>query len=317
MRGNLTSSLALTALLVAATTTFADQTPYTKIVVFGDSLSDTHRYFEATGEPTAPYHAGRYCNGPLWIEQFASRLGMQILPENNYAFAGATTGRDNENDNDFTEPQDFPGLLDQIDEFIAATGTEGADPEALYVIWAGALDFVVMAENGGTPEATISNGVLNLSTAVATLSQLGARHIMVLNMPDIGLTPLATAMGNAAGLSYLVSIYNQNLQYGLSQLALAGMPTIQVPSDQVLQAMALNPATYGFTDVTTPYLLAEGDPDEYLFLDFLHPTTAAHKVLAERAINALLQRYSPANTPVTGQGRWHSLHGLVTAPGLQ
>jgi hypothetical protein len=45
------------------------------IIVFGDSLSDTGNAFEATGRrepPSPPYFAGRFSNGPVWVEDFAA-----------------------------------------------------------------------------------------------------------------------------------------------------------------------------------------------------------------------------------------------------
>jgi thermolabile hemolysin len=312
-RSSLLIMVAALGLLLTPGLLRAEKAPYSKIVAFGDSLSDTHRYFAATSQPPAPYYLGRHSNGALWIEQLAGLLGMELQPADNYAFAGATTGRDNENDNDFPEPQNFPGLLDQIDQFLVASAGTGVDPEALYVIWAGANDFVLMVETGGSPGPTIANGVANLAQAVATLSQAGARHIMVINVPDIGLKPLAGASGNAAGLSYLVSLYNQNLDLVLNQLALAGIPTIRLRSDLVLQDMVANPAVYGFTNVTTPYLFVGGDANQFLFWDPLHTTVAGHKVLAEAARVALLDYYQPASSNAHGKGVSHSLNGLVNA----
>ena len=288
-------------------------TPYSRLYVFGDSLSDTGRFYADTGVPPAPYSLGRHCNGPLWIEQLASRLGMELRQENNYAYAGAGSGRDNENDNHFPQPQNFPGLLDQVDEFLSDTAITGVDPEALYVVWAGANDFVIMAETGGNPAQTIANGVANCARAVQTLAVAGARHILVVNVPDLGLTPLALATGNSAGFSLLVSIYNHNLELALDQMALAGCPTIRLKSDLVLQAMVAHAPDYGFTNVTQPFLLVGGNPDQFLFFDALHPTTGAHTVLAESAVASLLDYYSPRESRVENSGVVNALKGLVHA----
>ena len=297
--------------LILATNVVFAGTPFSRLYVFGDSLSDTGRFYADTGVPPAPYYSGRHCNGPLWIEQFATRLGMELHQENSYAYAGAGSGRDNENDNDFAQPQNFPGLLDQVDEFLADTVMTGVDADALYVVWAGANDFVIMAETGGNPAPTIANGVSNCGRAVQTLAQAGAKHLLVVNVPDIGLTPLAIMTGNSAGFSYLVSIYNQNLDLALDQLKLVGVLTIRLKSDLVLQAIATHGDDYGFTNVTEPLLLVGGNADQFLFFDALHPTTGAHTVLAESAVASLLDFYSPRKSGMENAGVVNALNGLV------
>ena len=51
-----------------------------------------------------------------------------------------------------------------------------------------------------------------------------------------------------------------------------------------------HPAAFGFTNVINGCLSGSricGKPDEFLFWDGIHPTTAAHRVLGERAFYAL------------------------------
>src|SRR5262252_2495961 len=124
----------------------AASTAFSRIVVFGDSLPDTGNFYRLTGNqvPPSPYFDGRFSNGQLWIEYLAEDLGMQLLPEDNYAVAGATTGHDNSN-NGLLGLQ-YPGLQDQIAEFMSS---QGADPAALYVVWIGANDFFVLLQSGG------------------------------------------------------------------------------------------------------------------------------------------------------------------------
>ena len=85
----LAASLILTAVSAAA-----DQ-PFSKIVTFGDSLSDTGNAFLYAGGayPANP----RISNGALWVEHLAENLGMELQPEDQYAVAGARTDQDNFN----------------------------------------------------------------------------------------------------------------------------------------------------------------------------------------------------------------------------
>jgi phospholipase/lecithinase/hemolysin len=51
-----------------------------------------------------------------------------------------------------------------------------------------------------------------------------------------------------------------------------------------------NPAAFGFTNVIGACLSglsACGNPDQFLFWDGIHPTTAAHRILGERAFSVL------------------------------
>jgi hypothetical protein len=87
------------ALATGAEIVFAG--PYSALLVFGDSYSDTGNLYELneqTQPPSPPYFEGRWSNGPLWVEQMASLLNVPLpLPSRiggtNFAYAGARTGQ--------------------------------------------------------------------------------------------------------------------------------------------------------------------------------------------------------------------------------
>jgi hypothetical protein len=103
---------------------------YPRIVVLGDSLSDIGNLHSLTGGalPTPPHAAGRFCNGPLWIEYLAEHLGIELLPDDNYAVGGATTGSYNVNNGE-VDHQKYPGLQQQIEAFLTAGGPDAVDPK--------------------------------------------------------------------------------------------------------------------------------------------------------------------------------------------
>ena len=82
-----------------------------------------------------------------------------------------------------------------------------------------------------------------------------------------------------------------------------------------MEEMANKPAAYGFSNVTTPYLLAPPgtSPDQFLFWDPVHPTTGAHEVLADEALEQIIRTFSPSHGRGTPDGRANALHGLVNA----
>ena len=282
--------------------------PFSRLFVFGDSLSDTGNLFRLTGgTPPAPYFQGRFSNGRLWVEQLADALGMEITPGDNYAVGGATTGFINSNG-------DYPGLLEQIASFTAARGA-AENQDALFTVWAGATDFVVALQTGQGPAELIANGVGNTAHAIQQLSQSGARHILVVNLPDLGLTPLALGANMGAALTQLSGAYNQALKSALDSLASAGIPTIRVDAFATLREMVAHPAQFGFTNVTQPLMVAGGNPAEFLFWDVRHPTTAGHAVLAEAAADSLIAYFSPRQGKGTPAARINCLNGLVNAWG--
>lgn len=252
--------------------------PFTGITVIGDSLSDTGRTFAAIGIPPPPYYLGRVSNGPVWIEQLAPKLRLAYDPLDNFSWAGANTGRTNV----FTG---LPGMLDELDEFLS-TLRHRADKKALYVVWGGANDFVRILVGGEDPAVVIPAAVANLLRIVSTLHAAGAEDIVVVDLPNIGLTPRARAGGPvvAAGATVLSATFNALLNQGLDRL---GFPVIRVSSFQLLNAFVANPGAYGFTNVTGQGILDLAHASTYLFWDDLHPTTLAHSYVAQAVFDAL------------------------------
>lgn len=67
----------------------APASPFSRLIVFGDSMSDNGNVAAATGfYPPAPY-ANRFSNGPVAVEYMASALGLPLI---DFAYGGATTG---------------------------------------------------------------------------------------------------------------------------------------------------------------------------------------------------------------------------------
>lgn len=291
-------SLTLTASTVAQQRgdTPGNGAPFTGIVAFGDSLSDTGNLFALTGGfPPPPYFEGRVSNGPIWIEYLANAMGLDSKSVVNYAFAGSTTGRDNENDGlDFNDMvfEDLPGVQDQLDFFEADLNGKKADKRALYIVWAGANDFFVY----GPSLPTVTNGVGNTVIAVQRLYQAGARRIMVVNLPDLGLTPFGRLVDPfGLLLSPLSTLYNASLDSALDELEAGGIETIRIDSAAVLKDIINNPDDFGFSNVVDPFLpigfLNGDDPSEFLFWDFVHPTTHGHFFIASEAMRVLQQKF--------------------------
>ena len=258
---------------------------FSELYVFGDSLSDTGRFFAATGYPPAPYYQGRFSNGPVWVEYLAPQLGMKYNPATNFAWAGSTTGLTNNNG-------PFPGLLAQFNAYVATLGHRPrVDPHALYVVFGGGNDFFTLSD-GVDPAAMIDQATRNIVTIVSRLQQLGAKNILVIDLPDIGLTPYGAP--NAGVATYLSAQFNDLLD---ARLEAAGCrDLIRVSLFDLLNALVADPAAYGFTNVTIPGILNPATASSYLFWDDVHPTTLTHSILAD-VIAAAIEENEPEHGP--------------------
>ncbi|CAA9583376.1 Phospholipase/lecithinase/hemolysin [uncultured Synechococcales cyanobacterium] len=268
---------------------------FDQIYTFGDSASDNGNTFKATAgllPPSPPYYEGRYSNGPVWVEDLASKLDV---PLTDLAFAGATTGQSNVLNQQFS--LNLPGVQQQIDSFTAAHPS--ANSKALYIVWAGFNDYL----GGGATSNTET--VENLSTAVKSLNEAGAKNIMVPNLPDLGKYPVTTNTPNAPLLSTLSKKHNSDLAQALANLSQAPGSDINIISfdvNSLFSAAIDQPENFGFTNVTdacfnTTTLNVCSNPDQYLSWDGLHVTARAQEVLAESAFSALSSNSPSKSVP--------------------
>jgi phospholipase/lecithinase/hemolysin len=312
--------IALALLLAGQGVVFAASTPFSRIIVFGDSTSDTGNFYRMSLElwgpewaypPSPPYWEGHFCDGPMWVEHLAQDLGMAGLLDD-YAVAGAATGHEN------SSVPVFGGVQDQIALYLSSH--EG-DPNALYVFWAGHNDVFIALTTGESPAAMIGQGVGNTFQALQILWGAGARHILVLNVADLGSTPIILQWGPAVSepVSSLCAAYNQALEEALQGLAAAGIPTIRLDAFAGLRAIVNSPSEFGFTNVTDPYLpvglQAGADPTQFYFWDDAHSTTHAHRLLADTARNCLIDYYSPRRGKGVPPALVNGLNGLVQSGG--
>lgn len=317
------AAAALGFTLIAAPAAWAGPA-FSKVVVFGDSLSDTGNLYTLTGGgfPIAPvYYEGRQSNGPVWVEYVADRLGLANAIEN-YAVVGALTRPAPLVPTGNVWSSTFPGLdgtdvHSQVLQYLADAGGV-ADPAAVYVLQGGANDF----NNVANPAVIVGN----LVGTLATLEAAGAQHVMLVNLPDIGRTPrviLAEAMGilppgTAAYLSSVCAQLNQALAANAAAVTPASVTLTMIDLYGFMNIITDDPADFGFDQPVLPYLYVNdgSDPATWVFWDDLHPTTRAHQLWAEDALNQVLVRYSPrVGDGGQGHGAINALRGLVTANG--
>jgi outer membrane lipase/esterase len=264
--------------------------PITQLVVFGDSLSDNGNVFKATGgavPPPSHYDGGRFTNGPTWVQQFATSIGVpapkpSLSGGTDYAYGYAQTGTG------LTTVSSVPGLSvpnlsTQVGSFLASQAPKAGQ---LFAVWAGANDFF----NGQTNPAI---SAANIASALQTLANAGATNFLVLNLPQLGNTPFGSTLPPAQkqALNQLIAAFNGDLSSDLGKLQASdpGITIHTVDAAALLQRIQANPSAYGFTNVTDSALLTghANDASGYLFWDSVHPTTAGDKLIARAAVNAV------------------------------
>lgn len=253
--------------------------PFSTVVAYGDSLSDNGNLFSAIGQPGPPYFQGRASNGPVAVELLAARFGIPLL---DFAFSGATTGIGNNlDDGSATTVGLFmlPGMMPLYANSIPAITPLASS--ALFVVWGGPDDFLAPSPLDLTGIAVADRAVDNLVTIVTGLKGLGAQHIVVPGMPDLGLTPFKLLEGPAssAAASALSAYFNMRLKASLP----AGV--VFFDTSALMRTVIDNPGAYGFNNVTDACLDTAApslcsNPGRYLFWDDIHPSGRGHEILA-------------------------------------
>ena len=311
-------AVCLLAVVIAAPVETAAQTTFSRIVVFGDSLSDPGNDFAlintqntppyddidpVTIIPHAPYAKGghHYSNGATWVEQFAKLRGLAqyVNPAwqrsgtkaANYAVGGGRAYDDNINVN----------LPDQVNEFLDDVGGQ-APSDALYVLEFGGndtRDILASLQVGGDPSVIISQAATSIANNIYILWLNGARKFLVWNIPDLSKTPAIRTMGTGVQQAVygLLDVYfNPAINTALNSVSL--LPGIEIKRFDafgIVNEIVVNPGDYGLEVVNAACVTPKvppfncNEPDEYLFWDGIHPTKAVHGILAQEVAELLAQ----------------------------
>lgn len=231
---------------------------YSAIYAFGDSLSDTGNDFTATAGqlPSSPYFAGHFSNGSIWVQDLATQLGLQppgpsLLGGTDFAYGGAETGTTALH---AATPLDLPSQLMQFEAQVPHP-----DPNALYTVWIGSNDVLDAASAGvsnpGAAQQAVDQAVANEDNFLSQLVGLGAKHLLVLDVPDLSLTPYELDAGESQATlaGGLADRYDAELFQDVTALQQSSGATIDLMDTfGLLDSAIVKPFTYGFTDVRDP-----------------------------------------------------------------
>ncbi len=316
-------TLCLVTLLGTVGTCAVAQTNFTKIVVFGDSLSDTGniahltqsmygiRYPSDIQTLGINYTDGRFTDGidtqpaaskayaGVWVEQLATLFGPTVTVKNSldggtdYAYGDATTGAGTTTESRTYLGQTLSLTLEnmgqQVNDYLATNPTPNAT--TLCVLWGGSNDILNAAGAGTDPVVAAQVAVGNELALVQQLIAAGATNFLIPNVPPLG----AVAAGSGAPAATVTALNNasyalaQGITAGLTALKQASMSTTlsfyQPDVFSLFSAIAMSPTAYAFGNLATPAQGVAGSPDTYLIWDGLHPTTTGHHFVAATAAN--------------------------------
>ncbi|TPX69454.1 hypothetical protein SpCBS45565_g02444 [Spizellomyces sp. 'palustris'] len=312
-----------------------DSQPVKTVVVFGDSFSDTGNIERIYGFPAAPYYQGRFSNGLVWVEYIAQALNNATMV--NQAYGGAVANRQNLPLGASTRNSTYPPDVNEQLAWYLGNTTALPDPTTtLYPIFVGANDYLHTLAAGGLPvTSTIAGSVVTFIKSLHT-SNLKASRMVVMTLPDFAKIPSFTRLtksSNSTGLSAdtlaqlatsFSTQHNAALEKGIKELV-ASTPGLRIDLVDLFglfNKAISNPPSFNLTNVTAPCLSFSpgttptaadtagnkdpslvttcSTPDSYLFWDNTHPTTIAHKFVADEALRVFNQPTSNTVTPNNG-----------------
>ncbi|ELR98052.1 SGNH/GDSL hydrolase family protein [Gloeocapsa sp. PCC 73106] len=311
-----------------------------QVYFFGDSLTDTGNVFNFTGGfPDSfggvfPYEDGRFSNGNVWTDYFTEEFNLTVDPfiagpglnldldDNNDGTNFAIGGVDSGDGSGNVGPVPI-GLEQQIDSFEVLVNDLSSQGEVfnndLYFLWIGANDYLRFIENADDPSTLnvieveanfpqnpinlVTNVVVNnISQALQDLVDIGARDIVVFNLPDLDYTPLATGLDedDQEELRDITEDHNNRLEDQLESLREENpnINLIDIDINQLFDEFIEDPTNFDFTNVTDNFSgvdlytgaaipPATGNISNFLWIDSVHPSTKAHELVAELVIDSV------------------------------
>ncbi|AET93701.1 lipolytic protein (plasmid) [Burkholderia sp. YI23] len=282
-----------------------------QVVSFGDSLSDVGTYAPIAGA----VGGGRFTTNPgqVWTQDvaqyygdtltaaFTIDLGHELKARGGLGYAqGGSTVATPANQNQFLT--DVIGDIEmpvnqQIASYLSAHGS--FNPGQLVLVWGGAND-VLRAGSPPAANTTVQTAATTLAQLVGQIVQGGATHVVVINVPNIGLSPDGIKSSDGgANFTQLSQLFNATLNAALQANGLQGK-VIQIDAYTWTTQTITNYQANGFTVSNTaqacdpsktphdtsllcsPATYASSNADQtYMFADDLHPTTRMHALFAQ------------------------------------
>jgi outer membrane lipase/esterase len=196
----------------------------------------------------------------------------------------------------------------QIDTYLS-DHPAGFRNNQLVVLWGGANDLVKTRTAADTQQV-----VDNLEAELVALNANGAGDVLVPNQIDQADAPIFNRTpGPAAQMVELNRLFNTQLREMLD--GLEGDPNLNIrirrfDAFSLFKDVIDNPGEFGLSNVTDasldltrftppfapPYPVVT-NPENYLFWDYIHPTTLGHRLIGDAAFDALAEISTQVSEP--------------------
>lgn len=224
-------------------------------------------------------------------------------------------------------------LADQVSRHLTKGSGAFASDELVLVLAGGNDVFINLAiinatvGAGGNANTAVGTAVTAMATAGTELANLvktqmlakGAKHVVVVNLPDVSLTPdsidagataqsitkslttsfntaLSNGLKDAGSAVVFVDAFAQSVdqaahpaQYGLANVTQRACDVTKLVVDLVINGApnAATSATLGSSLVCNSKTLIAGDTSAHLYADGVHPTPYGYKLLAQLVTDRL------------------------------
>jgi outer membrane lipase/esterase len=303
---------ALLALAGCGSGTIESQFTPTRMVVFGDALSDM-------GNTGTRYSVNDNAT-EMWVKLLALDYNVGLAKS-------ASGGTDYATGNarvvlkpDAAGSNATPTIKEQIDTFLAANGNAFATGD-IVVIQGGMSDVIVQMQafRAGTITsdqllANVRQAGRDFATQAKRLTAAGAAHVVVIGVPDFKATPWAVTIGQQSLLSTVSTAFNDAM---LADLTNEGEKMLYIDIALLFNLMASNPAAYGMTNsadvacnsvdpgpgigigtnqvnsaLCTPSTIVTGvNYSSYMWADPVYPTPSAHSRIADYVFQRVRNRW--------------------------
>jgi phospholipase/lecithinase/hemolysin len=272
--------------------------PFSRLVAFSGSLSDTGNHSSVNGDMPPPFFMNRTSNGPVAIDILAGKFGLSSAPSlhligqqggTNYAALHANAAGN--------LPIDLPA---QLRAFFSAFNNV-ADSKALYFMFIGANDIVAASIEMDEQKSRVFlvNGINEVEKSIRQLHAAGARVFYAPNNVNLGRTPVTRDFGLSTRATQKTQEFNLRWELLMRRLERELDVTI-FRFDFYRYIEEIFPITekLGFTNVTQSCLALQSqglcDLDRFGFLTELLPTKRIHDLLGNALSIALIEQL---NTP--------------------
>lgn len=274
-------------------------TAINKMVVFGDSLSDTGNMFNGSQwifPNSNSWFLGHFTNGFVWTEYIAQN---KDIPLYNWAVGGAA------GTNQYVA---LTGVYDQVTSYLTYMKmAKNYRPEnTLFTLEFGLNDF--MNYDREVPEVKA-----DFSAALIRLTDAGAKNILLFTLPDATKAPQFKYSTQEEALKVRQKIveFNQYIAEQAQYYQDKGINVQLYDAYSLFEQMTSNPQEHGFQNASEPcldinrssaldYLYSHSltnecayyGSDSYVFWGVTHPTTATHKYIADNIIETVLKKFT-------------------------